>query len=232
MTARILSPVELHDRLVAAGHPLDTAGGASFATVVQSSPETIVTIASNLDPTLMPAYRGNYFACLLKIGRGPDAGPLAMTPPDSPARGRFRRIDEGRTSGYGFLDGPFRWLLRRLIGSGEILLWPEDRTAGTAPGPVPGTGRARSSSTSDETRAVAPCGRSPSVSRTEFRNAFVSDPACTEVARLHHHDKIVLSIPDEARRRAVLGELRDCESLEDCSNYLASWDDEDVHTWD
>lgn len=236
MTATVLSTAELHDRLIAAGQPLEDTVSADAPAVVWPTPETIISVALNLDPTLMPAYRDSYFACLVNSERTPAIR-------DDPAFAldeRFRRIDEGRTFVSGFLDGPFRWLLPRLIGFQEILLWPEKRAGDFAwrveAGELPGVRHLLPSDPSMAGAVVIDLGRDEgcralwevAIAVTDgFDNVFVSDPACAEVVLLHHHDRIVLSIPDEARRRAALAELRGCRFIEDCSGYSASRDDED-----
>jgi hypothetical protein len=239
MTPTFLSPAELHDRLVAAGQPLEEDDSGGLSTVVEQTPETIISVALNLDPTLMPAYRGRFFACLLRSEE--DRTPALRDDPAFALPERFQRIDEGRASIFGFLDGPFRWLLPRLIAAREILVWPDDYTGSFA--------RKVLSNASTGLRRLLPIDLTTTgavvldLERDEDRrvlwevaarvadgvdNVFVSDPACAEVALLHHHDEVRLSIPDEARRRAVLDALSDCPSLEDCSGYTSSWDEEGV----
>jgi hypothetical protein len=61
-----------------------------------------------------------------------------------------------------------------------------------------------------------------------FFGFFVADPECREVYRLHHHDRVEMSIPDESSRRTLLDELdRRSDLIEDCSGYVSDWDDED-----
>ncbi len=239
MTARFLSPADLHARLIAAGHRLDEGERANCSTGVLPVPEAIITVASNLDPTLMPAYRGGYFACLMRSET--DRTPVLRDDPAFALPGPFLRIDGERAHRSVFLDGPFRWLLPRLISFGEILLWPK---AGFGIFAWPGK-----SDESPRLGRLLPPGLdtigavvldlhqdgdrealwevAASVA-DGFDDYFVSDASCAEVARLHHHDKIELSIPDEARRRAALDELgRRPDLLEDCAGYSTDWDDEE-----
>jgi hypothetical protein len=239
LTARILSPADLHTRLIAAGHRLDEGKRADCSTVVRPTPEAIITIASNLDPTLMPAYRGGYFVCLMRSET--DRTPVLRDDPAFALPEAFLRIDGERAYRSVFLDGPFRWLLPRLISSGEILVWPEAGFGIFAwPGKSddsPCLGR-RLPPELDAIGAVVLDLHQDSDREAlwevaasvadGFDNYFVSDASCVEVARLHHHDKIELSIPYGARRMAALDELgRWPDLLENCAGYSTDWDDEE-----
>jgi hypothetical protein len=59
-------------------------------------------------------------------------------------------------------------------------------------------------------------------------NFYVSDEAAGEVYLLHHHDKVVVSVPDEHTRGLLLEELaRRSDAFEDWSGYRSGMDDED-----
>jgi hypothetical protein len=237
MTAAFLSPAELHDRLIAAGQPLEEDSG-NPSTTVRDSPETIITVALNLDPTLMPSYRGRYFACLLYSEE--NRTPAIRDDPDFALPERFRRFDEGRIPACGLSGGPFRWLLPRLVAARKILVWPEDTDRfawGVANDDTKGLHRLLPLDPTTTGAVVLDLERDEdcrvlwdiaSWVEEGVDNVFVSVPTCVAVARLHHHNRIVLSIPDEARRRATLDALSGCESLEDCSGYTSDWDDEET----
>jgi hypothetical protein len=56
-------------------------------------------------------------------------------------------------------------------------------------------------------------------------NFYVSDEAAAEVYLMHHHDKVVVSVPDPAARQQLLVELdRLADIFEDRSGYGTSED--------
>ena len=56
---------------------------------------------------------------------------------------------------------------------------------------------------------------------------FLADPAGHEVYQMHHHDKVVVSLPDGPARRELLAELAGRPDVfEDCSGYRSTADDE------
>ena len=62
-------------------------------------------------------------------------------------------------------------------------------------------------------------------------NFYVSDEAATEVYLLHHHDKVVASVPDQDTRKFLLEELVALSDVfEDWSGYRPVVDDEDEQT--
>ncbi len=59
-----------------------------------------------------------------------------------------------------------------------------------------------------------------------FYNHFLADVQGTEVYALHHHSKVIISIPEPQKRLRLLDELsRYPEVLEDCSDFVSEWDD-------
>jgi hypothetical protein len=59
-----------------------------------------------------------------------------------------------------------------------------------------------------------------------FRNFLVSDMHGSEVYMLHHHHKVVISIPDQHKHGTLLAELTSQATvLQDCSDYTV-WPDE------
>ena len=122
MGIALVTTIELHERLVRSGQIVQDAGATERTTDVWPTPETIVTVAANLDPMLMSAYRLRYLTCLLK---SPDE--LVPALQDEPAFAlpvRFRRAAAESSGDDAFRDGPFRWFLRRINRHQTILIWP------------------------------------------------------------------------------------------------------------
>jgi hypothetical protein len=65
MAEGMITADELGHRLVQAGYFACEDGEAACGTDVCPTPETIVTVGMNLDPTLLPPYRQRYYACYL-----------------------------------------------------------------------------------------------------------------------------------------------------------------------
>jgi hypothetical protein len=232
-----LTAADLHERLSRAGH--------FCATGLWPTPETIVTVAMNLDPTHGPSSRRRYFACLSRSEEDPN--PALRDEPAFALPVLFREL-EPVPSEDPFLGGPFRWLLRRLIRFDRILLWPacrdQESSGGfTNPQPIDEVPELRRVLPADPAElaaigAIVLDRDSPQACRIlwqvanevarSFYDFFVSDPNCNEVYRLHHHGKVVVSIPNEELRRELLDELTSWSSLiEDCSGYVSDWDDEE-----
>jgi hypothetical protein len=196
----------------------------------------------------MPASRTRYFACLLKSAEEPIP---ALR--DEPAFALPERFRSNGTEGPGddaFLDGPFRWLVRRITRYGTILLWPASDEPGTG-GAFAQAGlieevlclqRMLSGLSHDLEKigaVVLDLGNEPDCRvlrdvaqavSCSFFDFLVSDPDCREVYRLHHHGKVIVSIPDGPARQELLEELgRWSAWIEDCSGYALRSDDED---WD
>lgn len=242
-----ITATELRDRLTRAGHalptPIDEAPGAADAC---PRPETIVTVGLDLDPTLRPAYRDRYFACLLESPENPvpvlqyDAA-FALTEP-------FRNVAGKQPPAGDFMGGPFRWLLHRLLRFRHVLLWPSSR--GTTLGNSgfdwlePSERLPRLGAWLREAKPAALTVGAIMLDLSEasdfgvlwevaadvsnsFKDYYASDQDCQEVYTLHHHDKVIASVPDRAAREAMLQELTDRDDvLEDCSGYVSVMDDE------
>jgi hypothetical protein len=233
-----LTAVEIHECLIRRGHSIwDGDSGGIPGTEVSPPRDVCATVALNLDPTLKPGYRERYFACLVDcdlrpvLGDDPDfdpGEPLATIAREDPPTG-------------GFVAGPFRWLLRRLRRFPTVVLWPgmgaRGDEAGTFVDPalLDEMPRLRSwlraappasttigaivldLSDADDARVLWEVGNRVGKSHEDF---FAADPDCAEVYKLHHHDKVIISIPDGPTRRQLLDELAGRgDVLEDCSGY-------------
>jgi hypothetical protein len=239
----------LRELLVRHGHVLG--GDGEGSTDVSPAPEAIVTVAMDLDPTLDPAYRERYFATLLDRD---DCKPLLRDHPDFALPEPFvaavaKEPIGGRHMRGNFLLGPFRWLIRRLVRFPRLLLWPEHQIRASdglmrvrwvldempefkgwleGAGPVPSDAGAIELDLSD----IADCRVLWEVAEqveASFYNYFVGDPEATEVYELHHHSRVVVSIPEPSERQRLLNDLsRYHEVIEDCSGSILNWgEDED-----
>jgi hypothetical protein len=213
---------------------------ARAGTDVWPPPGIIVTVAAELDETLFPAYRKRYYVCR------PDAEELPLLRADS----RFALPQEfanaakrGRPQGQ-FLLGPVRWLLVRIRRLPQLLLWPEStclqdldefpleylRAVPDLAARVRDVhrGQATVPVLALDTREEHDCSLLWSAAAAVDRacyNFYVADVCCQEVYLLHHHDKIVVSIPDPEARSALVEELKAySEVLQDYSDYDSSMD--------
>jgi hypothetical protein len=237
---------ELGHRLVRAGHFACEDGETACGTDVCPTPDTIVTVGMNLDPTLRPACRHRYYACYLKSEDEPV--PALRDDPSFTLPVPFLAASLESSADDCFLGGPCRWLLQRIARFDSVLLWPACRGSDTAEAfaqsglleEVPslrGKLPADLPSLSGIGAVVLDLLREPDcrvlwdvMSRVSqsFFDFFVADPECREVYRLHHHGKVVVSILEESLRQELLDEIDGHSDLiEDCSGYTSDWDDED-----
>ena len=246
MAEATITADELRGRLVRAGHPAPDDEETHCATDVWPTPEAIVTVAMNLDPTLMPAYRQRYFACYLKSAEEPV--PAIRDAPAFALPELSREVATESPAEDCFLHGPFRWFLRRIQCFNSVLFWPECREPNTdgafaQADLLEGLPFLRERLGTDASglaeigAVVLDLRREPAwmvlwevatqVSQS-FSDFFVSDLECHEVYRLHHHGKVVASLPDGASRQELIDDLANWSDLiEDCSGYVSEWDDED-----
>src|SRR4051794_12464388 len=121
MSHRILTPDEIHGLLARNGHSIrNERSEKDFGTEVGPPSDVIVTVGLNLDPTLKPAYRERYFACLVDE----DHRPVLGDEPGFDLAEPFATLSRQAPPAGGFMEGPFRWLLRRLARFPRVLLWP------------------------------------------------------------------------------------------------------------
>jgi hypothetical protein len=240
----VISPRQLSERLAFAGHCFSPAQAPNPATLRTSS-EKVVTVALTLSPIIKEAYRQRYFVCLLESEEHPVpvvqyeryfALPDALRRAASPCL--FRRAVE-ESDCDNFVDGPFRWLLRRLAPHRRILLWARPRlpsgdlleqALSSEPLPelkrwlraVPGRTAAAGAVVLDladlaDSALLWEVADHVSRSITDF---YVSDTACTEVYCLSHLEMVKAIIPHEAIRRKLLEDLEKwADVFEDCSGY-------------
>jgi hypothetical protein len=210
-------------------------GASTPATDVWPTPEAIVTVAVDPDETLKPAYRERYFACRLE-GADPSGGDPDRSLP-LPA-GLARVVGVGPARGD-FLGGPVLWLAARLQPFPRVLLWPDgeyrDARRFVRPEALADLPRLRAYLGSTEPAGVPIGALVLDLTRPDdaalfwevaglvgrsHENFYVGDEAATEVYLLHHHDKVVVSVPDQHARWLLLKELAGLSDVfEDWSGY-------------
>jgi hypothetical protein len=204
----------------------------------------IVTVALDTDSTLKPAYRERYFTC----EKDEEEEPLLLSEMDFDLPEQFcSALALEPISSY-FMLGPMRWLFPRLAKSPGVVLWPKSKYR------QPGGTWFFQNWEIDQVRLlhewlseVAP--DIPSVggivlnleelwdSRVlwevanfvaqSYHDYFLSCLDGSEVYVLHHHDKIVVSIPDHQTRQELLDGLTARPDLfRDCSGYTSPADEE------
>ena len=237
---------ELRGRLVRGGHLAFDDESATNTTDVWPTPAIIVTVAMDLDPTLKSAYRNSYFACYLKSKEDPVSAiqdDPAFALPEVARKTAAERPRDDR-----FLGGPFRWLLQRITRFESVLFWPACPESGQNRAfiltdlleivPLVREKAASAASNLNELGAFVLDLRRESdweilweiaaLVSQDFFDYFISDLDCHEVYQLHHHGKIVASLPDDFSRRELLDDLATWSYLiEDCSCYVSECDEED-----
>jgi hypothetical protein len=209
-------------------------------------PDTIITVAVDPDVTLRTQYRQRYFLCACEPER---VFRLAGCP--EPHRSRWLDLLARQPEGYwhDFLAGPGAWTLARLTRFREVIAWSErgldwpglddpthrqwglDVPSAAAPffsaaARGPEVYRPHLFASGDEHFAdvVAACFLFASVGT---RDCYLADAEGMEVYRAHHHDKVVVSIPDGEVRDAVVREITEAAWLfEDVSGYVFSGDED------
>jgi hypothetical protein len=209
-------------------------------------PGVIVTVAVEPDPTLRPQYRQQFFV----LEPEPEQVFRVLGCP-RPHRTRWLELVSLQAPGYWqeCLAGPGSWLLSRLSRFRQVVVWadrglpwdvldcPTHRGWGMA---VPAEAAPLFAATAgveasqprllcvEEGRfadAVAACMLFASVG---MRDCYLADEAGAEVYLAHHHDKVVVSVPDAGARSGLLRDLDEAPWLfSDVSGYGASPDDED-----
>src|SRR5262245_45760957 len=116
---QVLTVGDLRRRLIEAGQ--ERTDEAAGNTDVWPRPDTIATVALNLDPTLRTLYRERYYVCLLESEQNPV--PVLQHDDEFDLSGPFRSAAANGATNP-FLIGPFRWLVHRLGRFPKVLLWP------------------------------------------------------------------------------------------------------------
>jgi hypothetical protein len=208
--------------------------------------DTGITVGVEPDPTLYRQYRQRSFVAEPE----PEQVFRATGCPELP-RGRWPELVACQPPGcwQDFLAGPGSWLLSWLSRFGRVVAWsdhglpwdgpdcPDYRTWGLevparaaaffALSDGPEASRPRLLSVADERFADA-VAAGVLFASPGMRDCYLADEAGTEVYLVHHHEKVVVSIPDAGAREAVLRERKEAAWLfSDVSGYGSSIDDED-----
>jgi hypothetical protein len=246
----VLSMPELRDRLKKGGHEVDDRDSSDARGIaVWPSPKRIITVAVEPDGTLKKPYRRRFFTCStdaeLVLQRAGCAGQLQG--PWLDVLGRFNP-----TAGiyHDFVAGSGSWAFSQLSHEYAIWLWPDDQPYW---GWLPATFEDVKSywSTNISLPSIlahfhnerVPKATLVSTRRADFvelfvacilltssscQNCFAADSEFREVYYIHHHDKVVASIPNDARRRATLQGLRFNPDLyQDVSGYASTMDEDE-----
>ena len=199
--------------------------------------DLVVTVAMNLDVCQPADCRDRFYAVLVDDG----SFPILRHHPDFALPESFGEAAAAERRSYGaFMAGSFRWALRRLARFPRVLLWPEDQIR--SPGQfmrdpwvlekmphlrewlsrepsVPPTAGALVLDLFDAADCQVLWEVAEQVEASPF-NYYICDPEGAEVYQLHHHSKVVISIPDARERRRLLEELSNYpDLLEDCSGF-------------
>jgi hypothetical protein len=245
MATCFLSREELRRRLQQQGHStwLDVEVQGN-TTDILPSPDIIITIALDTDATLRTACRERYYVC----AKDECGEPLLYQDARFILPSCFLSASALEPPSGDFMLGPMPWLFVRLVQLSKILLWPNDKYR-----QLDGSWcfqyweqdqvqliqqRFRSAKhNSSSTGAMILDLEEPVDSHIVWqvanyvarssRDFFVSDLECREVYVLHHHDQVVISIPDSLRRDSLIHELnQQSHVLTDLSGYTSSTDAE------
>jgi hypothetical protein len=218
------------------------------ATNIWSPPEEIVTVAVDPDPTLRPIFRDRYFACVMDE----EDNPVVQYEPEFAFPGPFAAAAEQEATLSRFMTGPIRWLFVRLQRFPRVLLWPYGGFGRSGLGLLGTTEDGESGAWLPCLRqwlreatpkplfvgAVVLDLGEPQGGRVlcevanfvgeNFYDFYVSDLDGSEVYLLHHHEKVVVSIPDQHTRWLLLEDLAAWSNLfEDWSGYASPMDEEE-----
>jgi hypothetical protein len=234
-------------RLEVRGHPvtgLEGETGKGFD--VWPDATTIVTVAVEPDGTLYRPYRERFFLCEPEPERV-----FHVTGCPEPHRNRWLSLVDRQPPGYwrDFLAGPGAWTLSRLSRFQEVVAWagrglawaslddPIHRGWGMElpaeaaplfPAPCDPDPYRPLGLRADDGRfadAIAACFLFASVA---MHDCYLADVAGTEVYLAHHHEKVVVSIPDaEVRAELVQGLAAAPWLFADVSGFASTIDEED-----
>lgn len=220
----IIPFADLVGRLRRKGHNVVACEGHGRAGPALSvGPDRIITVAVEEDPVLKEPYRQRYFVC--------DGARLAaLTGLPEEIRGRWLGLVSRMSGGWerAFLAGPGAWLLSRVVSSDRVLTWVRDGEhswyqatveAFCSKVGVEGETRTvldligqkrRSAAVILDPRAdwfLAAVAVSLSMTSETCVDCFMADGSCEAVYKIHHHDKIVASIPNAGLRAGAVWDL-------------------------
>jgi hypothetical protein len=240
--------IQLHRLLQDQGHTFSPAETDEPLIDVRPSPETYLTVALEIDWTLKPAYRERYFACV----RSAEDEPVLVHAPAFALAEPFATAAERAPDNNYFVMGPVRWLLVRIRCFEHVWIWPRggfcDRDKlgfllqvlggeridqaphwarwfqRYAPDPARVSAALLHLSDLDDCQALWEAANLVGGPGYDF---FLSDVHGREVYLMHHHDKLVISIPNAIARQQLLEALAGLGGmLEDCSGYWLESDEE------
>lgn len=238
-----ISDTELCSRLSSSGHslvPLDHTDREPCTDVWPPS-DIIISVALQTDSTLGHEFRQRFFICAT------DNNDVALVEhlPRYHLSGHYIDLFKHFNNPSRFVQGPFRWLLAHLVHFHQLLLWPKtkyriqrdgwffqtwekdvvehllkliDAELSTLPSKLDALGAiVLECSIVDHCFTLLEVANYVGVSHNDF---WISDMDAKEVYLLHHHDKIVASLPDCSTRHSLLEACRSPSSgLIDVSGY-------------
>jgi hypothetical protein len=248
MMDRFLVREQLHRLLKDRGHAFWSAKPEDAPIDVSPPPDVYLTVGADQDGALKSAYRNEYFACV----RGADEIPLVRNAPEFALSGPLAEAAEREPAGNDFIDGPARWLFARIRRFDQILFWPGDGFRGTdglgfpmttvsgqritqlphlanrlarhIPAPATAGAIVLSQSDVNDCRVLW---EAANLVGTDVHNFYPCDLAGHEVYQMHHHDNVIVSVPDDEARWDLIDDLADRSDLfKDWSGYRSASDEE------
>ncbi len=226
MDSVVIRPDDLYCRLIDRGHCVEDLGADGRVSVLPP-PDIIVTIALDPDPTQDLNHRQRYFVVCCSDNGDPAifCHPyFLLSKSFSEAASQERPVND-------YAKGPVVWLLQRLSTFGRVLVWPngiawrrnpggrflEDGVFDDLPQIRPWMGHPGQSPLPEDMVAIGLDVTEPADCKVIWRIAnfsarscdefFMADANCNEVYYLHHHEKIIVSIPDDRTRANLVGQL-------------------------
>lgn len=243
-----LSLQEMRFNLESNGHQVEVADSGGLR--VRPKPESSIVVALEPDVTLRPAYRQRFFLC--------QPGAEAILARNGYPVPHLRHWDEllGRMEpgpGRDLLAGPAAWTLARVAFHHSTLIWAvgsqswEQTHCGTRYALIESQLGRRINFSPWRTHLTE--GPSPKayylqlhneqfayvlaayflLSSYNFFEFYLTDPGCTEVYEIHHHDQVVASVATPKAEQELLRTLTMNPDLyTEASGYQCTWDDEDT----
>ena len=223
---KYLSPKVLKARLRENGHQVCLVPGTGSHVGIAFAPKTIMTVALYTDPTLRKRFRNSFFLCNWKR---PGSVLKELGCPKEFSRNWTSVLSALRPGeDKDFLASAATWTLGRLVCHKRVLMWANAETSlsraefktlqrkwsisGQLPKLFkPTRGRAASGAylfARDSNRFLKIFALACLLSERSYRDFFLADEGCTEVHQLHHHEKVMVSVPDRTLRKEALKHLR------------------------